>query len=187
MDELDPIVRRAVDAARRPVPADPRARARLGHALRREEEGSPLRRALRWLLRPTLRLSPLGTMGMAAAVAVVALVLGTWLGTALPGRAVADAGAPGDALRVQFVLVAPGARQVSLVGDFNGWNPAATPLRPSGQGGVWTVDVPLKAGRYTYSFLVNGAVWQRDPAAPVASGDDFGRPSSVILVQGGDS
>jgi hypothetical protein len=187
MDDLDPRLRRAVDAARRPVPVDPRARARLDHALRREAGGSLLRRALRWLLRPTVRLSPLGAMGVAAAVAVVALVLGTWLGAARQHRPMADAGTPGDAARVQFVLVAPGASQVSLVGDFNGWNPAATPLRPSGRGGVWTVDVPLKAGRYTYSFLVNGAVWQRDPAAPVAPGDDFGRPSSVILVQGGDS
>ena len=186
MDELDPCLRRAADAARRPVAVDPRARARLDHALRREAEGGLVGRALRWLLRPTVRLSPLGAMGMATAVAVLALALGTWLGSARQGRALADAGAP-DALRVQFVLVAPSASQVSLVGDFNGWNPAATPLRPTGRGGVWTVDVPLKAGRYTYSFLVNGAVWQRDPAAPVASCDDFGRPSSVILVQGGDS
>ena len=49
------------------------------------------------------------------------------------------------------------------------------------------MKVPLDAGRYTYSFVVDGARWLRDPAAPAAPGDDFGRPSSVILVQGGST
>jgi len=185
MDERDPLLRRVAEAARRPVPVDPRARARVHRAVRRADGGSTFRRALRWLLRPRLHLSPLGAAGMAAAVAVAMLALGMRVGGA-PEEA-GGPPAPGQDVRVQFVLVAPGASRVSLVGDFNGWNPAATPLRPTGRDGVWTVDVPLRAGRYTYSFLVNGVVWQRDPSAPAAPGDDFGRPSSVILVQGGAS
>lgn len=181
MDELDPCLGRAVEAARRSVPVDPAARARVMAAVR-AGRGGFLRRALRWLLRPGPRVSPLGALAAAGIVALLASRLG-------PREAVRpDTIAPAaSATRVQFVLVAPGASAVSLVGDFNGWNAAATPLRPTGQGGMWTVEVPLDAGRYTYSFVVDGARWLRDPAAPAAPGDDFGRPSSVILVQGGST
>jgi len=130
------------------------------------------------------RLSALGALAAAAVVAAVALQL-------RPGEADSAATPPAavgaGARRVQFALVAPGASAVSLVGDFNGWNAAATPLRPTEEGGVWTVEVPLDAGHYTYSFVVDGTLWMRDPAAPAAPGDDFGRPSSVILVQGGST
>jgi hypothetical protein len=181
MDELDPCLGRAVEAARQPVPVDPAARARVMAAVR-AGRGGWLRRMLRWLLRPGLRLSPLGALAAAAVVALLA----TRLGPGEAARPDAVLAAPGMT-RVQFVLVAPGASAVSLVGDFNGWNAAATPLRLAGQGGMWTVEVPLDAGRYTYSFVVDGARWLRDPAAPAAPGDDFGRPSSVILVQGGST
>lgn len=88
----------------------------------------------------------------------------------------------------RFVLVAPEARQVSLVGDFNDWDRGATPLvevTQGGQGGVWTVELPLQVGRrYSYAFVVDGHRWTADPAAPRAVGDDFGRPSSVVTVRG---
>ncbi|HEX8906778.1 MAG TPA: isoamylase early set domain-containing protein, partial [Longimicrobiaceae bacterium] len=94
------------------------------------------------------------------------------------------ASADGAVRTVRFELVAPGARRVTLVGDFNEWDPAATPLHAAGRGGVWSVEVPLHGGRYTYSFVVDGSAWRGDPAAPPAPEDDFGRPSSVILVPG---
>jgi hypothetical protein len=87
----------------------------------------------------------------------------------------------------QFVLVAPDARQVSLVGDFNDWDRGATPLVHVAQGergGVWTVELPLRPGRYSYAFLVDGHRWTADPNNPRAVGDDFGRPSSVVTVRG---
>ncbi len=181
MDELDPCLGRAVEAARRPVPVDPAARARVMAAVR-AGRGGPFRRWMRWMLRPGLRISPLGALAAAALVALLAAQLRP-RDAARPDAVLAAEGAT----RVQFVLVAPGASAVSLVGDFNGWNAAATPLRPTGRGGMWTVEVPLDAGRYTYSFVVDGARWLPDPAAPAAPGDDFGRPSSVILVQGGST
>ena len=41
--------------------------------------------------------------------------------------------------RALFFCDAPEARQVSLVGDFNSWNPTATPMarQPDGR---WTLD-----------------------------------------------
>jgi hypothetical protein len=84
---------------------------------------------------------------------------------------------------VRFVFVAPYAARVSLVGDFNGWNPSAMPMRRSSDGRAWTIDVPLVPGRHVYSFVVDGDL-APDPAAPRAGDDDFGVPSSVVVVTG---
>jgi hypothetical protein len=82
---------------------------------------------------------------------------------------------------VRFALVAPGASRVSLVGDFNRWDASATPMRQLGDGRLWLVEVPLPPGRHVYAFVVDGDVTP-DPAAPRAGDEDFGVPSSVVLV-----
>ncbi|MFN2566348.1 MAG: isoamylase early set domain-containing protein [Gemmatimonadaceae bacterium] len=82
---------------------------------------------------------------------------------------------------VRFALVAPGASRVSLVGDFNQWDASATPMRQLGDGRLWLVEVPLPPGRHVYAFVVDGDVTP-DPAAPRAGEEDFGVPSSVVLV-----
>jgi hypothetical protein len=55
------------------------------------------------------------------------------------------------------------------------------PMRRSPDGRAWLIDVPLAPGRHVYSFMVDGDVTP-DPAAPRAGEDDFGVPSSVVLV-----
>jgi len=71
---------------------------------------------------------------------------------------------PGDARRysakwnlhrVHFFCDAPQAQQVSLVGDFNYWNPMATPMvrQPDGR---WMVSLELPHGYHEYVFLVDG-------------------------------
>jgi len=82
---------------------------------------------------------------------------------------------------VRFVFVAPYASRVALVGDFNAWNPSATPMRRSPDGRAWLIDVPLAPGRHVYSFVVDGDL-AADPAAPRSGDDDFGMPSSVVVV-----
>ena len=82
---------------------------------------------------------------------------------------------------VPFLLAAPGARRVSVVGDFNGWDPAATPLVQD-RSGVWTTLVPMRAGRHSYAFLVDDGVWTLDPRAPRATDPDLGTQHSVLLV-----
>jgi hypothetical protein len=83
---------------------------------------------------------------------------------------------------VRFALVAPGASRVSLVGDFNRWDASATPMRQLGDGRLWVVEVPLPPGRHVYAFVVDGDVTP-DPSAPRAGEEDFGVPSSVVLVR----
>jgi 1,4-alpha-glucan branching enzyme len=56
-------------------------------------------------------------------------------------------------------------------------------MRAVRDGRLWTVTIPLAAGRHRYAFLVNGARWLADPSAPRAQ-DDFGAPSSVVTVGG---
>jgi 1,4-alpha-glucan branching enzyme len=36
-----------------------------------------------------------------------------------------------------FGVWAPNARQVSVIGSFNGWNPQSHPLQPRGSSGIW--------------------------------------------------
>jgi 1,4-alpha-glucan branching enzyme len=83
---------------------------------------------------------------------------------------------------VHFVLVAPKATSVSVVGSFNDWDPTATPLHRTAAGGSWVVAVPLQAGRHQYAFIVDGVHWTADPVAAPAVEDDFGVPNSVVTV-----
>ena len=85
---------------------------------------------------------------------------------------------------VQFVLVAPEARSVAVVGDFNNWGLGDTALVAVNHNGVWSVSASVRTGVHRYAFLVNGKQWVADPTAPRAAGDDFGQPSSALVVEG---
>ncbi|HJU64215.1 MAG TPA: isoamylase early set domain-containing protein, partial [Gemmatimonadaceae bacterium] len=147
----------------------------------------PLPALWRWLRQPRpLMVSPLGGLALAAGIAAVIVVanIGGEAGDdSEPTRAAAAPATATDTVRlVQFVLVAPNASSVSLVGDFNDWSVSSTPMNRASRDGVWSVGVPLAEGRYTYTFVVDGTKWVADPGAPPAVDDDFGRPSSVITV-----
>ena len=83
-------------------------------------------------------------------------------------------------VRVQFVLVAPNAKSVAVVGDFNDWNPSATPLASAR--GMWSSEVVVPAGRHDYAFVVDGARWIADPSAPRAPADELGGGYSVLVA-----
>jgi hypothetical protein len=89
----------------------------------------------------------------------------------------------GETIPVQFVLVAPEARSVAVVGDFNNWGLGDTALVAENHNGVWSVSAPVRTGVHRYAFLVNGKQWVADPTAPRAAGDDFGQPSSALVVE----
>jgi hypothetical protein len=135
-----------------------------------------------WKRQWTIRFTPI--QAAAAAAGLAALLVAGLLANRSSGAA-PSAVQPslGDARLTQFVLVAPGASVVSLVGDFNDWSASATPLQRAAGDGVWHVTIPLTPGRYRYAFIVDGNVWLNDPEAP-AREDEFGRPSSVLTVGG---
>jgi hypothetical protein len=95
-----------------------------------------------------------------------------------PGGASATAGR-----RVQFVLVAPTARKVAVVGDFNGWDATHADYQAKHRGGgVWSVMARVPAGHQRYTFIVDDSVWMADPAASRAADRDYGVPNSAIVV-----
>ena len=81
---------------------------------------------------------------------------------------------------VNFYCRAVGARSVRLVGDFNGWDPAANPMRRRPDG-TWFVQVPLHHGHHRYLFMVDG-VPQLDPKATGVTRDSGTGPFSIIAV-----
>jgi hypothetical protein len=134
--------------------------------------------AVDWLTRGrSITVSPLAGVAVAAGLAIFLLVGRVWFGPDDPSPTEAN-----GLSSVQFVIVAPSAASVSLVGDFNDWAATATPMQPVAGNGVWSVTVPLSAGRYRYAFLVNGDMWLSDPSAPPALDDEFGRPGSVLTI-----
>jgi len=90
---------------------------------------------------------------------------------------------PGQGAKVfvRFMLLQPGARSVSVAGDFNGWDPVQTKLEQS-EGGVWTAMIALKPGRYQYMFVIDGKQWIPDPLAIDGAGDGFGAQNAVLDV-----
>ncbi len=91
---------------------------------------------------------------------------------------------PQAAQRVQFVLVAPDAKKVAVVGDFNGWDASHADFQATHKGGgVWSVTAKVPVGHHRYSFLVDDSLWVADPIAPRAADNDFGVPNSAIVVQ----
>ena len=68
-----------------------------------------------------------------------------------------------------FVVWAPNARAVSVVGDFNGWNPGAHPLKSLGVSGLWETFVPDVGEGSLYKWHLQTAA---GPA--VAKMDPFG-------------
>jgi hypothetical protein len=140
-----------------------------------------------WLARSyRSTVSPLGRL--AAAAVFAAVIVGTTLviSRRRPNVSAHDTTARAGTTPevVRFVIAAPSAHDVALVGDFNGWNPTATPLRRESAGSVWMVTMPLAAGTYQYAFVVDGRAWVADPSGVIALEDEFGTPSSLLTVSG---
>jgi len=81
---------------------------------------------------------------------------------------------------IDFTVLAPEAREVSVVGCFNGWRPNATPLKNTGAG-EWAVRLMLRSGQYEYRFAVDGR-WSEDPRASQHVANPFGEFNSVLVV-----
>jgi 1,4-alpha-glucan branching enzyme len=56
-----------------------------------------------------------------------------------------------------FAVWAPGARAVSVVGDFNVWNERVHPMRSLGAAGVWELFLPDAVEGQAYKFAIRGA------------------------------
>jgi 1,4-alpha-glucan branching enzyme len=71
---------------------------------------------------------------------------------------------------VRFAVWAPNARAVSVVGDFNTWDPRRSPMRLRYPAGVWELFIPRLTAGARYKFAIVGADGWRLPlkADPLA-------------------
>jgi len=74
-----------------------------------------------------------------------------------------------DGSGTSFAVWAPSAGRVSVVGDFNAWDPGAHPLGPRGGSGVWEGRVDGAHAGQVYKFAVTSAdgrlLYKADPYA----------------------
>jgi 1,4-alpha-glucan branching enzyme len=83
----------------------------------------------------------------------------------------------------QFALWAPNARQVSVVGDFNGWEPGVHRMRAVGSSGIWECFIPgIGSGAlYKYSILSRYQNYWVEKADPYAFASEI-RPQTASKV-----
>jgi chromosome partitioning protein len=83
---------------------------------------------------------------------------------------------------VLFAIDAPGAHDVKLAGDFNGWIPDRDVLSLKDDSGLWKKFVFLGPGSYQYKFVVDDE-WREDTHNSVVAQDTLGGQSSVVVVE----
>jgi len=176
-------IERMAGTLRAPVTLDEEFEGRVMAAVRAER--SPSREGGWWRRGYTVRVTPFAGLAIAASLALVAVLgrlsAGSARGDDRAGVATSGVVSHDTVYLVRFALVNPDAHRVSLVGDFNGWTPGATPLTGQGVRGVWTASVPVTPGRHEYAFIVDGQRWVADPYAMTVE-DEFGTSSSVLHV-----
>lgn len=169
-DELDQLLCKALA---KEVEEGARNLAGLEERVIRELARRPIRRSSwerfrEFFNRPTPRWALAGTLA--------ALLLGFAL-----GRLTAPSPIPQWSSNL-FVIAAPGAKTVAVVGDFSAWQPI--PLSDPDGDGIWTASIPLPPGRYEYAFLVDGKWVGQDPLAEEYL-RTFGEYVSVRYIGGG--
>lgn len=81
---------------------------------------------------------------------------------------------------VAFTCLAPEARAVFIMGDFNEWNPSSRPLARMADGG-WRVELPLSHGHHRYLFVIDGEP-ALDPRAQGVTRNERGERVSLAAV-----
>ena len=72
-------------------------------------------------------------------------------------------------------------RPVSVVGDFNDWNPLSDPLTPLA-GGLRTRTIELTPGTYTFRYLAEGGDFFDDTDADYLAHNGMGETHSVLVI-----
>jgi 1,4-alpha-glucan branching enzyme len=107
---------------------------------------------------------------MAAALAAAAVLI----------IATNTAGQAESVVTVRLTFRAPQAQSVAVAGDFNKWRTNADEMKRID--GEWSIELKLKPGEYSYSFIVDGKSWVPDPGAERYRDDGFGSRNAVLRV-----
>jgi len=84
------------------------------------------------------------------------------------------------AVSVRLTFHAPQAQRVAVAGDFNKWKTDVHEMKKSD--GTWSIDLQLKPGIYSYSFVVDGKSWVPDPGAESYEDDGYGSRNSILRI-----
>lgn len=172
MSEID-FQRRVERALRSAVPTSQDARGAIMDRVRRE----PVTRSRRWHASPGARTVRHSIVGIALAAGIGSI---TTLSALTPSARAVRAGGVvtsvvigdsvvdrlRDTLRlVRLMFDDSLAHQVAVVGDFNGWQPAATPMQRDDASGRWAVTLALHAGAHRYAIVVDNTRWAGDASS----------------------
>ncbi len=80
---------------------------------------------------------------------------------------------------IAFKFLNKQASTVSLVGDFNGWDPKKNIMKPVKKG-EFATKIKIKPGRYTFKYLSDKG-WYTDPKLASVY-DSMGNQNSVLEV-----
>lgn len=201
-DELDPFLATIARELKRPVHLDARFDERVMASL--EPGVIPLPSARRMpVLQPWYRRTLSVTVTPLRALATAAALTGIVAFSLVRARSTPDTQvarlpdhslimtpvanttpAPGsDVEQKQFIIMVPGAKTVSLVGDFNDWDATKTPMERVSDDGAWSVTLPLHAGRYEFQYEIDGVRRMTDPSR-LQTSSDFGSPNSIVTIEG---
>jgi 1,4-alpha-glucan branching enzyme len=83
---------------------------------------------------------------------------------------------------VHFAVWAPNAGEVSIIGEFNGWRPAANPMQPT-NAGIWEGFVPRvgQGALYKYHIVSHDGRYRVDKADPYGFASQI-RPDTASRV-----
>lgn len=82
--------------------------------------------------------------------------------------------------KVEFLLYAPEAQEVFILGDFNQWDGKKHPMK-KGKIGAWETQLQLTPGHYEYKYVVDGQ-WQEDPTSSQNRMNSFGTYNNLLTV-----
>ena len=93
---------------------------------------------------------------------------------------------------VRFAVWAPNAQRVSVIGDFNGWQPARHPMRLRHPSGIWELFVPAAMGaqpgsRYKFDVLDTRGAELPDRADPLALSTEPPPATASVVAEPGRS
>lgn len=74
------------------------------------------------------------------------------------------------------------AKNLVLVGDFNGWDESANPMKKLDDGS-FTITVELETGyEQQFRYLADGYIWHNDEAADKYVHSSLGSENSVVVL-----
>lgn len=196
--DRDPVVRRAIDELRKVPRTDQAAISRVVAAAAAARvapadddamtDFARVRRVRWWTLAGVAAAAAFAgfalssarrssTNSVAAPVATAPTIAG-----ATPLQSVANSSVDVLPIAKQFVFNNRIAHTVSVVGDFNMWNPQSARMTRAADGDLWSVTVPILPGRHMYAFMVDDSIFVLDPRENTARNSDLGVEASVTIV-----